>query len=230
MTDTELIRARDPDRREKILLAAGEQFARRGYHAVSLADIGAAAGIVGSGVYRHFTSKSSILVALLEQVMDRLLAEAEQVLATEPDGARQLAALVRGQVAFAVDDRYLVRLYQREVHALPEADRRRLRRLQRHYVEEWVHLLAELRPGLGDGQARALVHAAIGAIQSVASYDSGLPRQQQVDLLDRAARACLTSGSGPPGGGPRGSGSRGSAPRGSAPRGIAPRGIGPPGP
>jgi AcrR family transcriptional regulator len=196
MTRAELAhaRARDPDRREKILLAAGEQFARNGYHAVSLADIGAAAGIVGSGVYRHFTSKSAILVALLEQVMDRLLAEAAQILATERDGVRQLAALVRGQVVFAVDDRYLVRLYQREMHTLPEADRRRLRRLQRHYVEEWVHLLAELRPGLDDGQARALVHAAVGAIQSAASYDSGLPAEQQVELLDRVAHACLASG------------------------------------
>ena len=191
MSTAELARARDPDRREKILRAAGEQFARRGYHAVGLADIGAAAGIVGSGIYRHFTSKSAILVALLDQVMGRLIDEAGQILATEPDAARQLEALIQGQVAFAVDDRYLVRLWQREVHVLPEADRRRLRRLQRLYVEEWVHLLAELRPGLGDGQARALVHAAIGAIQSVASYDSGLPRPQQVDLLDRAAWACL---------------------------------------
>jgi AcrR family transcriptional regulator len=224
MGTAELTRARDPDRRQKILVAAGEQFARRGYHAVSLADIGAAAGIVGSGVYRHFASKSAILVALLDQVMDRLLAEAGRVMAAGRDSAgrdtarqdtagrdlpgqdsagqdtagqdtaAQLDALIRGQVAFAVDDRYLVRLYQREVHTLPEADRRRLRRLQRHYVEEWVHLLAELRPGLDDGQARALVHAAIGAIQSVASYDSGLPRRQQVELLERVARACLARG------------------------------------
>jgi AcrR family transcriptional regulator len=198
MTKAELARARDPDRREKILLAAGEQFARKGYHAVSLADIGAAAGIVGSGVYRHFTSKSAILVALLEQVMGRLLAQSELILATEPDGARQLTALVRGQAEFAVYDRYLVRLYQREVHTLPEADRHRLRRLQRHYVEDWVHLLAEQRPELDDGQARALVHAAIGAIQSVASYDGGLPADQQVALLAQTAQACLTA-SGRPG-------------------------------
>jgi AcrR family transcriptional regulator len=191
MTKAELARARDPDRRAKILLAAGEQFARNGYHAVSLADIGAAAGIVGSGVYRHFTSKSAILVALLEQVMDRLLAQSELILASEPAGARQLAALIRGQAEFAVYDRYLVRLYQREVHTLPEADRHRLRRLQRHYVEDWVHLLAEQRPELDDGRARALVHAAIGAIQSVASYDSGLPPDQQVELLELVARACL---------------------------------------
>jgi AcrR family transcriptional regulator len=184
-------RVRDPGRREKILQAAAELVARRGYHAVSLADIGAAAGIVGSGVYRHFTSKSAILVALLDQVMDRLLDNAAQIAGSGQDDALVLEALVADQVAFAVNDRYLVRLYQREVHTLPESDRRRLRRLQRHYVEEWVHVLGGLRPELTDGEARAVVHAAVGAIQSVASYDSGLPPGQQQALLGSVARACL---------------------------------------
>lgn len=191
MSETASIRVRDPGRRDKILQAAIELIARRGYHAVSLADIGAAAGIVGSGIYRHFTSKSAILVALLDQVMDRLLENTASVVASGRDDAQVLAALVADQVAFAVHDRYLVRLYQREVHTLPEADRRRLRRLQRHYIEEWVHVLAGLRPELTDGQARAMVHAAIGAIQSGASYNSGLPSGQQRTLLGSVAHACL---------------------------------------
>jgi AcrR family transcriptional regulator len=191
MSETASIRVRDPGRRDKILQAAIELIARRGYHAVSLADIGAAAGIVGSGIYRHFTSKSAILVALLDQVMERLLDNTASVVASGRDDAGVLAALVADQVAFAVHDRYLVRLYQREVHTLPEADRRRLRRLQRHYVEEWVHVLAGLRPELTDGQARAMVHAAIGAIQSGASYNSGLPPGQQQTLLGSVAHACL---------------------------------------
>ena len=37
-----------------------------------MADIGAAAGIVGSGIYRHFGSKSALLSALLEQLMDEM--------------------------------------------------------------------------------------------------------------------------------------------------------------
>jgi AcrR family transcriptional regulator len=186
-------RVRDPGRREKILQAAAELVAQRGYHAVSLADIGAAAGIVGSGVYRHFTSKSAILVALLDQVMARLLDNTASVVARGRDDGQVLAALVADQVAFAVDDRYLVRLYEREVHTLPDADRRRLRRLQRHYVEEWVHVLAGLRPELTDGQARAMVHAAIGAIQSGASYNSGLPPGEQQILLGSVAHACLSA-------------------------------------
>jgi AcrR family transcriptional regulator len=191
MSETGGVRIRDPGRRDKILAAAVELIARRGYHAVSLADIGAAAGIVGSGIYRHFSSKSAILVALLDQVMARLLDNTAAVMASGMADAEVLAALVADHAAFAVNDRYLVRLYQREVHTLPEADRRRLRRLQRHYVEEWVHVLAGLRPELTDTQARAVVHAAIGAIQSGASYNSGLPPDQQQVLLGGVAQACL---------------------------------------
>lgn len=187
-------RVRDPGRRDKILAAAAELVARHGYHAVSLADIGAAAGIVGSGIYRHFDSKSAILDALLDQAMDRLLGNAARELASGAPDEEVLAALVADQVAFAVDDRRLVQLYQREIHTLPEADRRRLRRRQRHYIEEWVHVLAGVRPGIPDTEARARVHAAIGAIQSVASYNSGLPRDELVRLLSGIARACITDG------------------------------------
>ncbi|MCO7221433.1 TetR/AcrR family transcriptional regulator [Klenkia sp. PcliD-1-E] len=190
-SNQEAVRTRDPDRRDRILRAAADLLADRGFHGVSMAEIGGAAGIVGSGVYRHFDSKSAVLVALLDEVMDRLLATASTAAGSGRDEGSVLADLVRGQVLFAVDDRPLLQLYQREVHNLPEADRRRLRRLQRHYVEEWVHLLLELRPDLADGTARAKVHAAIGAVQSVATYDSGLPRDEVVELLTDAAYACL---------------------------------------
>ncbi|HZC41381.1 MAG TPA: helix-turn-helix domain-containing protein, partial [Streptosporangiaceae bacterium] len=131
-------RVRDPGRRDKILAAAADLVASRGYHAVSLADIGAAAGIVGSGVYRHFGSKSAILDALLDQALDRLHGNAARAMASAAPAGQVLTALVADHVAFAVDDRRLVQLYQREVHTLPDADRRRLRLRQRDYIEEWA--------------------------------------------------------------------------------------------
>ena len=54
-------------------MAAAALGARRGFDAISMADIGAEAGIVGSGVYRHFDSKTAILVAMADRVMDRLM-------------------------------------------------------------------------------------------------------------------------------------------------------------
>jgi AcrR family transcriptional regulator len=188
---SETVRTRDPDRRERILRAAAELVAERGFHAVSMADIGAASGIVGSGVYRHFDSKSAVLLALLDEGMERLLAGAAEAVGSGRPDAEVLDELVRDQVRFAVDDALLVRLWLREVQTLPDGDQRRLRRLQRHYVEEWVHTLRELRPELPDGDARARVHVAIGAIQSAATWNAGVPREPLAELLVECARRCL---------------------------------------
>jgi AcrR family transcriptional regulator len=189
--ETPSLRCRDPERRERILSSATALIADRGYHAVTMADIGSASGIVGSGIYRHFEGKLAVLVALLDRVMERLLAEAYAAVAAAEDDRQALAALVLGLIDVILDDGPLVVLYQRELLTLPEPDRRRLRRMQRHYVEEWVHLLVGLRPGLTDVAARVAVHAAIGAIQSVAQFRSGLPRDELTTLLGAAAHAVL---------------------------------------
>lgn len=184
-------RRRDPDRRERILVAAARLAARRGFQTVGMAEIGAEAGIVGSGVYRHFGSKDAILVALLDRGMARLQDGARAALAREGGDREVLSALVRDHIQVAIEDRSVLAVYHREVHLLPEEDRRRLRRLQRHYVEDWVHLLAPLRRDLSDGEARLAVHAAVGAIQSTLFYRSGLSPDRLTSLLDTIAHACL---------------------------------------
>lgn len=182
---------RDPERRERILGAAADLVARRGFHTVAMADIGAEAGIVGSGVYRHFDSKDAILVALLDRVMSRLQDGAAHILAEAVDDRTALSALINDHVRVAIEDRSVLAVYHREVHNLPEDDRRRLRRLQRHYLEDWVHVLAPLRRDLADGELRLAVHAAIGAIQSTLFFRSGLAADRQADLLVAMAHACL---------------------------------------
>lgn len=184
-------RRRDPDRRERILLAAARLAAHRGFHTVGMADIGAEAGIVGSGIYRHFGSKDAILVALLDRVMARLEDGSRDVLARACSDRETLSELVRDHIRVAIEDRSVLAVYHREVHTLPEEDRRRLRRSQRHYLEDWVHVLAPLRRDLSDGELRLAVHAAIGAIQSTLFYRSGLAPERLAELLDTAAHGCL---------------------------------------
>src|SRR3954447_25645004 len=127
-------RVRDPERKARILAAAARLGARRGFHAISLADIGAEAGIVGSGIYRHFDSKTAILVAMLERVMDMLTSSATAIVARGGGDAEALTGLVRDHVQVAVRDRDVLAVYHFETHTLPEDDRRRLRRSQRHYI------------------------------------------------------------------------------------------------
>jgi AcrR family transcriptional regulator len=184
-------RRRDPDRKERILVAAAALGAARGFDAISMADIGAAAGIVGSGVYRHFGSKTAILVAMADRVMDRLMSGAAEIISSSPDDRQSLSRLVRDQIEVALTDRDALAVYHREVRTLPEGERRRLSRAQRHYIEEWVHLLAPLRPDLADGEVRLAVHAAIGAIQSTLFFRSGLAHDRLTELLTVMAHDCL---------------------------------------
>jgi AcrR family transcriptional regulator len=190
MTGT--VRTRDPARKERILGAAADLVASRGYHAVSMADIGAAAGITGSGIYRHFASKSALLVALFDRAIDGLLHDGRRIVTAAPGLGEALRRLIRGQVEFVIADRELAIVYHNEINNLPADDRRRLRRKQRLYLEEWVHLVDELHPALTDSDARALVHAAIGAIQSALFHTGGLPDDRLRQLLTTAAESILT--------------------------------------
>lgn len=190
-------RTRDPARKEKILRAAADLVARNGFHSVSMAEIGSEAGITGAGIYRHFTGKSSILVALLDQVMDELTRQEQEILDRAGDPHVALAELVSCQVEFAVGKREFAQVYYHEIRNLPEEDQARLRRKQRLYLREWVRVFAAIHPGLGDGEARAVVHAAIGAIQSTLFHSVGLPGDRLRAVLSRAAMSVLNLDAGP---------------------------------
>ena len=156
-----------------------------------MADIGAAAGITGPAIYRHFDGKSAVLVAMFDHVIDDLSREASEIVAAGGDAVTTLRALIQTQVRFVLRDRTLAQVYHNEVANLPGEDRRRLRRKQRLYIEEWVHVLAQLRPDAGDATVRALVHASVGAIQSVLFYQSGLADDQLAALMSSVAETSL---------------------------------------
>lgn len=68
--------------RQRLLHAAAEAFAERGYDGTRVADIAAAAGVSNGALYAHFGSKADLLVAALRAHGPRLLAE---LLTAEPD-------------------------------------------------------------------------------------------------------------------------------------------------
>ncbi|MEV4325240.1 TetR family transcriptional regulator [Microbispora rosea] len=68
--------------RERLLRAAVDVFARRGYDGTRVADIAAAAGVSNGALYAHFGSKAELIVAALRAHGPRLLAD---MLAADPD-------------------------------------------------------------------------------------------------------------------------------------------------
>ena len=195
MRDTKARRVRDPNRAQKIEAAAARLIAERGYASVSIAEIGAKACIVGSGVYRHFDSKAAVLVAIFDRVIDGLIkGQRDAIARAGHDRELVLRAVIDDLIEFVVGERAIAQVYLSEINHMPEADRRRLRRKQRSYVEAWAALLREMRPDLSIGTARAVVHAAIGAIQSTVYHKADLPESALRSLLADCAWRVLRAG------------------------------------
>ncbi|GLU46193.1 SACE_7040 family transcriptional regulator [Nocardiopsis ansamitocini] len=178
-------------RREVILRAAAELFAVRGFHGVSIEDLGRAVGTSGPALYRHFAGKEALLAAILLEVSERL-ATAGRSRAQAAEGPEQaLAALLRGHIDFALDEPALITVQDRELENVPEAERRRIRRLQRGYVEQWVAVLALLRPGTAEEILRAALHAVFGLLNSTPHSAGELARDEMAALLFSMAHAAL---------------------------------------
>lgn len=179
--------ARGRARREQLLDAAAELVAARGFHAVGIAEIGAAAGVSGAAIYRHFASKEDLLVTLFDRVLDELLEGARDATSTTDP----LRDLVERHVTFALRRRSLITIWSSEAHNLPADDRRRLRRKQRSYTELWADAVAEQRPGLGRPAAVALVHGVFGLLNSVSTHSTRITDDELGALLRNAALATL---------------------------------------
>ncbi|THA78475.1 TetR/AcrR family transcriptional regulator [Streptomyces sp. A0642] len=189
-----------PTRREQILKEAARLFAERGFHGVGVDEIGAAVGISGPGLYRHFPGKDAMLAELLVGISERLLAGGQRRVSEDAagDGSPEalLDALIEGHIDFALDDRPLITLHDRELDRLREADRKRVRRLQREYVEVWVAVVRDLHPALPEHEARATVHAVFGLLNSTPHLGrpGALPgRTDTAALLHRLARGAFAA-------------------------------------
>ncbi len=153
-------------RHGQILEVAARLFAQRGFHGVSVGDIGKAVGISGPALYKHFDSKDALLAEMLVDISERLLDEGRRRVVGAADPADALASLVDWHVDFALAQPSLIAVQERDWQSLPPEARERVRSLQRAYVDLWADQLRLRRPGLGVDEARAVAHATFGLINS----------------------------------------------------------------
>ncbi len=154
------------DRRGQLVAAAERLVAERGFLAVRLEDIGAAAGVSGPAIYRHFPNKEALLVELLVGISTRLLAGATAVVSDAPDAATALDGLVDFHLDFALGESDLIRIQDRDLGHLPDPAKRQVRKAQRQYVEIWVDVLRQLNRASGEADARLMAHAVFGLLNS----------------------------------------------------------------
>jgi AcrR family transcriptional regulator len=154
-------------RDQEILRVAERLFYERGYGAVGVDLIGAEAGVTGPAIYSHFRGKADVLAALFDMAMDRMLELAGPVCENPRE---ELEHLIRANIQFALEQRQLLRVYQREDRALEDDARRRFRRRQRDYVERWVNALAALHPDRSRQELGSTAHAVTGMLMSLTGW------------------------------------------------------------
>ncbi|MDA8343268.1 MAG: TetR/AcrR family transcriptional regulator [Actinomycetota bacterium] len=177
-------------RRDQILDVAAPLFADRGYHGVSIDDLGSALGVTGPALYRYFRSKDAVLAALLVGISRSLLAGGQARVEAAADPGAALAALVEWHVSFALENPALITVQSRDLASLAGPQQRTVRRLQRAYVEIWVGAIQARHPSVDDATARAAAHAAFGLINST-PHSARLDRTAMAALLRRMATAAL---------------------------------------
>ena len=183
-------------RRQELLEIAAEQFATRGYHNVTVDDIGAAAGVTGPALYHHFSGKEQLLGEMLISISQRLLDGGLLLSANDPGD--RLKDLILFHCRFAVANAALITVHFRDLIYASSDDQQRVRHLQARYVALWVATLIARDPRLDRRAARAAVQATFGLINST-PYSSTLPRHAMIELLSAMSiRALEAPREGPP--------------------------------
>jgi AcrR family transcriptional regulator len=182
------------DRHRSLVREASRLFAQRGFAGVSLEELGAAVGVSGPAVYRHFANKQALLAEILIGVSRRLLEGGTAVVATADDASTQVEALVDFHIDFALADADVIRVQDRDLASLSPDDRRTVRELQRTYVEVWTGVLDRLHAGRSGDEQRMRALACLALINSTphsvhAVRGSVDPSQMHAVLRDMALAA-----------------------------------------
>jgi AcrR family transcriptional regulator len=202
--------ARPSERKEAIATNAARLFAQRGFAAVGMDDIGAAVGITGPAIYRHFAGKDAVLEAVIVALLERFVAGADAIDAdldaerdrSGPKGSDQLRALVAISVAEALDHPSEVATYVRERARLTPVSARRVATLERHLRGVWARVLRDESPAMTDEMVMLRQQMVLGAMASM-TLRSGVSRPRLDQLLVAASvrvlRATVPGPSGQPG-------------------------------
>jgi AcrR family transcriptional regulator len=179
-----------PLRREAILAAAEEVFARRGYHGAALEDIAQAAGISKALIYEHFASKRDLHASLLEAHVEELFRRLQAGAAPGQPGEERLRRGIDAFLSFVEEHREAWRALFRDA-ADPDVGAFVVR-VQAQATAVIAALIAA-DPEAPEGGERAIeMHAAMlsGALQSLANWWHDHQEVPRAVLVDRAMDFC----------------------------------------
>lgn len=134
--------------RDGILEAAAQIFSEKGYHAASMQDIAQSVDLQKASLYHHFSSKQEILLSLLDQALDMLIANMQQVIEQPVPVDQKLRQAMLVYLQTMLDHRDLAAVLLLEHRSLkPELQSRHFPRRDR-FEHMWRDLIQQ---GMSNG-------------------------------------------------------------------------------
>jgi len=183
-----------PSRRAEIFAAALRLFRERGFHATSINEIGAAAGVAGTAIYSHFATKQEVLAEAIREGAGRIAAGMGEALAIEaqtPEAA--LERLVRAYVRVVLENAEMNACYVLESRNLDPEVGQPLQRRERGLRETWRERLMAVRPELSRDQAQTMVQMAIFSIVALCVHRNRIERAALVEQASSFVLGALYS-------------------------------------
>jgi AcrR family transcriptional regulator len=176
---------RPRNRRELILAAAADLFAKHGYAKVGMGDLANAVGIAPSALYRHFTGKQDVLAKVLAAGLTPVHELVVGLDLADP------AAAAAELAACALDQRHLGLLWQREARELSPEAYQPLRDVIREIGRGLADYVRSVRPGIPGPDADLLAWSVLAVLTSPSFHHLDLPRPAYEELLAELVAAVI---------------------------------------
>lgn len=179
--------ARYDRRRAEVVEGAARAFARNGYDQTSVPELAQSLGLAAGSLYHYFGGKEQLLIAICDQLMDPVLAEAERLLSDGGDPADQLRALVRLWVGHVAERRDNMLVFQQERHVIDNGAQWQDVRSARKRFERIVAAVLERADEAGQLVAtdrRLLLSALLGMVNHTAQWYRPRGRLSATEIAD----------------------------------------------
>jgi AcrR family transcriptional regulator len=120
-------------RRTEIVDVAATLFARKGYSATGIREIGDAVGLDRGGLYYYIGSKESLLEEIHDRVLDPLLESTREIAALDVSAMARLCLISEALVRIILEHRDHVRVFLHEYRAFTGTSRERFRKKRQEY-------------------------------------------------------------------------------------------------
>ncbi len=187
-------RVRADDYEEKyqsILDSAARLFAKVGYPGAKLNDVAKLCGASKSMLYHYFPTKDDLLLALLTEHLDRLIADIEELVAGNETPKKKFSQLVETFVSKSARSRQRNVTAMNDMKFLPPDKQAPILKLQRKVTSLIGQLLRELKPGLREEVYSPYTMLLVGMLNWTDLWYKPSGEMKPAELCERISRLYL---------------------------------------